>query len=89
MRWRTLVAGVLVLLLPLWDGGGSGGAGGELCGGWTDGGPDGAFYCPGLLDGADAKFCCGTCGAPYCCSSEAARLQHTQSAPSLVGSRAE
>ncbi|XP_044283214.1 uncharacterized protein LOC123021979 [Varanus komodoensis] len=47
---------------------------GELCRGWTYA----AFRCPQLHDGADTKFCCGTCSAPYCCSSEDARLDQLQ-----------
>ncbi|XP_053129305.1 uncharacterized protein LOC128335309 isoform X2 [Hemicordylus capensis] len=54
------------------------GAGGELCRGWTGGAPNGAFQCPGLLDGADAKFCCGTCSFSYCCSSSEVRLDQTR-----------
>ncbi|KAM6426836.1 uncharacterized protein PHA67_003569 [Liasis olivaceus] len=40
--------------------------------------PLGAFYCPGLLDGADARFCCGTCSAPFCCASREKGLDPAQ-----------
>ncbi|XP_053129332.1 uncharacterized protein LOC128335323 [Hemicordylus capensis] len=49
---------------------------GEVCRLWTyapEPSAD-AFQCPKQLDGADAKFCCGTCQLPYCCSSGEARL---------------
>ncbi|XP_061454787.1 protein shisa-5-like [Rhineura floridana] len=67
---KVLLCALLMLLV-------SGGAPeGELCRAWMDwmGAPAGVFQCPKRLDGAEAKFCCGTCNSPYCCSTRDDRL---------------
>ncbi|XP_053130179.1 protein shisa-3-like [Hemicordylus capensis] len=54
---------------------------GEGCGGWRTsrmGPSDGAFQCPKHPGRANAKFCCGSCALPYCCSTRGARLDQVQ-----------
>ncbi|XP_008117421.1 uncharacterized protein LOC103280382 [Anolis carolinensis] len=56
---------------------------GDICRFWSYGaGASSAtvftFQCPDQNDEADARFCCGTCAAPYCCSSKEFRLDQKQ-----------
>ncbi|XP_053129345.1 uncharacterized protein LOC128335334 [Hemicordylus capensis] len=70
---------ILIFLLVVGVARSSGGAeGNDLCPGLTDGALAESFQGPGRLNEANAKFCCGTCSAPYWCSSEDARLDQTQ-----------
>ncbi|KAJ6652112.1 hypothetical protein lerEdw1_013341 [Lerista edwardsae] len=58
---------------------------GELCRAWTYEKElsTKVFRCPGKLDEADAKFCCGTCSSPFCCSSRETRLDPAQCSAEL------
>ncbi|XP_061454484.1 uncharacterized protein LOC133371273 isoform X2 [Rhineura floridana] len=69
-------ARLCALCLLLAAGGASKGAEGEKCQLWTcrAASPARAFGCPERRDGADAKFCCGTCSLHSRCASEEARL---------------
>ncbi|XP_060106141.1 protein shisa-1-like [Heteronotia binoei] len=52
----------------------------EICYRWTEGVPYPVevFHCPTQEDRAGVNFCCGTCYAPFCCSSEETRLDQDQ-----------
>nr|XP_020640042.1 protein shisa-2 homolog [Pogona vitticeps] len=71
---------VLLCWLPLlWAGGNPSvrGKEGELCRAWRYGETSragGAFQCPQRHDRAEAKYCCGNCRLPFCCSRGEARL---------------
>ncbi|XP_028840454.1 shisa family member 2a [Denticeps clupeoides] len=51
-------------------------AAGEYCHGWVDSYSawHPGFQCPERYDGEEARYCCGTCGLRYCCTSAEARL---------------
>ncbi|XP_048370641.1 protein shisa-3-like [Sphaerodactylus townsendi] len=73
-------AALYLLVLLAFLGGTLERGGGFLCLRWAKGkqNPVAGFFCPELRGRARAKFCCGTCYNPYCCSSKEEQLDLDQ-----------